>query len=243
MSDRNVRCWTGAFGMAAFVLILVAQPLYFIGGTAPLLEDTVTFSDFVTKHHTVILTRSLLDALVIACFLVFLSELRHLLRPARAAYEWAATLVFGTGLVWAILVLMSDVFEAAPALNTVGGKAEPVVVRALTEGSVVAFGAVGLIMAALFVAAARYAIVVATGAQPRWIGWVAGIAAILNLVAAPAIYEGTDTTGFNTADGMVSLLGLLFLLIWPLSVSIVMIVQREAVVPTPVLAGQVKGED
>jgi hypothetical protein len=161
----SVRRWTGAFGVAAFVLILVAQPLYFISGTPPRLEDTVKFSDFVTKNHTIILTRSLLDVLVVACFLIFLAGLRHLIRQARAEYEWAAILVFGAGMVWAILVLMGDVFEDASALDTFG-TAEPTAVRALTEGSVAAFGAIGLIMAALFIAAAGYAIVATGGAAP-----------------------------------------------------------------------------
>jgi hypothetical protein len=236
MTDLHVWRWTGAFGVAAFILILVAQPLYLVGGTAPRLQDTISFSAYVTSNHAVILSRSLVDAFVVACFLVFLAGLRHLIRQTRPEYEWAATLVFGAGVVWAILVLVGDTFEASAALDTIGGKAEPVAVRALWEGSVVAFGAIGLILAALFLASAGYAIV-ATGVLPRWIGWVACLAALLSLVATPAIYAGTNATGFYTADGLASFIGLLPFLLWLLIVSIAMMVKRDAAVPMTVTDG------
>jgi len=87
-------------------------------------------------------------------------------------------------------------------------------------------------MAALFLASAGYA-VSATRALPRWTSWLAGVAAILNLVAAPAIYRGTDAMGFYTADGLAAFIGLLPLLIWLLIVSIAMIMKRGARAPTP----------
>jgi hypothetical protein len=188
----------------------------------------------VTRNNAIILTRSLADALIIACFLVFLAGFRHLIRQARPDYEWASMLVFGAGLVFAMLTLVGDVLEGALALDTIGGKAEPVVVRALWEASVPAFGAIGLIIMALFMASAGYAIL-ATGALPRWTGWVACAGAIGNLVAVPAIYAGTNATGFYTADGLVSLISELPFLIWALAASISMIVvKRKAVVPMPV---------
>ena len=73
----------------------------------------------------------------------------------------------------------------------------------------------------------------ATAALPKWTGWVAYAGALGNLVAAPAIYAGTNVTGFYTADGLVSLLSELPFLIWALSASILMIiVKREVVAPT-----------
>ena len=95
-------------------------------------------------------------------------------------------------------------------------------------------------MAALFIASAGYAIL-ATGALPRWIGWVAFLTAILNLAAVPSIYGGTDATGFYTADGLVSIIGLLPLLIWILITSISMITMREASAPKAV--NPRRGED
>lgn len=226
MNDLKVRRWTGAFGVASIALILLAQPLYFVGGTPPRLQDTVKLSEYVTRNNAIILSRSLADVLIIACFLVFLVGLRHLIRRARPDYEWASMLVFAAGLVFAMLTLLGDVLEGALALDTVGGRADPTVVRALWEASIPAFGAIGLIIMALFMASAGYAIV-ATAALPRWIGWLAYAGAIGNLVAAPAIYAGTNITGFYTADGLVSLLSELLFLIWALSASISMLVVKR----------------
>ena len=83
MNDLKVRRWTGAFGVASIALILVAQPLWFIAGTAPRLEDTVKFSEYVTRNNGIILTRTLADTLIIVCFLVFLVGFCHLIRQAR----------------------------------------------------------------------------------------------------------------------------------------------------------------
>ncbi len=229
MNDLKVRRFTGAFGVASIALILLAQPLWFVGGTAPRLEDTIQFSEYVSRNHGIILTRTIADTLIIACFLVFLVGLRHLIRQARPDYEWASMLVFTAGLVFAMLTLLGDTLAGGAALDTVSGQADPAVVRALWEGSIPAFGAIGLIIMALFMASAGYAIL-ASAALPRWTGWVAYVSAVGNLVAAPAIYAGANATGFYTADGLVSLLSELPFLIWALSASIFMIIMKREVV-------------
>ncbi len=92
----------------------------------------------------------------------------------------------------------------------------------------------GLIIMAMFMASAGYAIL-ATRVLPRWLGWVACVSAIGNLVAVPAIYAGANASGFYTADGLVSLLSELPFLIWALATSISMlVVKRTAVVSMPV---------
>ncbi len=232
MNDLKVRRWTGAFGVASIALILIAQPLWFIAGTAPRLEDTVKFSEYVTRNNAIILTRTLADTLIMVCFLVFLVGFCHLIRQVRPDYAWTAMLVFAAGLVFAMLTLVGDALAGGAALDTVGGNAEPVVVRALWEGSILLFSAIGLIIMALFLASAGYAIL-ATAALPRWTGWLAYVGAVCNLAAAPAIYAGANATGFYTADGLVALASELPFLIWALIASILMITMKpEIVVPT-----------
>jgi hypothetical protein len=232
-SDWKVLRWTGAFGIAAFILILVAQPLWLVSGTAPRLDDTAAFTDFITKNHSIILSRSLVDILIIASFLVFLAGFCHLIRQARAHFEWAASLIFAGGLAWAILVIFGDTLCAATALDTID-KADPATVRALWEASIPAFGAVGLILCALFLASSGFAILSA-GALPGWTGWLAFVAALVNLVVTPSIYAGANVSGFYTADGLATVAGLLPLLIWLFIVSIFMVARRKpepAIVPT-----------
>ncbi len=238
MNDLKVRRWTGAFGVAGFVVFLVALPLYFLGPQpAARLEDAVQFSDSVSRASTFILTRATLaDPLIMACLLVFLAGFRHLIRQARPDYEWVGTLVFGAGLVVITLELAGDALGAGAALDT-SVKADPSVVRGLTEGSFVFYGAIGLVMSGLLLASAGYAIL-ATGVLPRWTGWVAYAAAIVNLVAAPSIYGGTDYTGFYTASGYMTFIAQGALVIWFLIASVSMlVVKREAVAPTPAYGG------
>ena len=148
-----------------------------------------------------------------------------MIRQARPEYTWAALLVFAAGLVFAMLTLVGDALSGGAALDTVGGNAEPIVVRTLWEGGILLFGAIGLIIMALFLASAGFAII-ATAALPRWIGWLAYVGAFCNIVAAPAIYAGANATGFYTADGLVALASELPFLIWALIASIFMITMK-----------------
>jgi len=71
MNDLNVRRWTGVFGVAGFGVFLVALALYFLG-PQPMarLEDTIQFSDSVSRASTLILARATLaDTLIMACLL------------------------------------------------------------------------------------------------------------------------------------------------------------------------------
>jgi hypothetical protein len=152
MHDLKVRCLTGAFGVAGFVVFLVALPLYFLGPQpVARLEDAVQWSLSMSRASTFILTRTTLaDPLIMACLLVFLAGFRHLIQQARPDYEWVSTLVFGAGLVVITLELAGDAQASGAALDT-SAKADPSVVRGIWEGSFVFYGAIGLIMSAAVV--------------------------------------------------------------------------------------------
>lgn len=238
MNDLKVRRWAGAFGLAGFVVFLVALPLYFVGPQpAARLEDTVQFSDSLSRASTLILMRTTLaDPLIMVGFLVMLAGLRRLIRQARPDDEWVSTLVFGGGLVVITLELAGDALAGGAALDT-SVKADPSVVRGLWEGSFVFYGAIGLIMSALLLASAGYA-TLGTGVLPSWTGWAAYVAAAINLVAAPSIFGGTDYTGFYTASGYVTFIGQGAMIIWFLIASVSMlVVKREAKAMTPVYGG------
>ena len=90
MNDLKVRRWASVFGVAGFIVFLVALPLYFIGmGPAARLEDTAQFSAMVTRTNTFILIRATLaDPLIMIGFLGFLAGLRH--TPPDAALRGGA---------------------------------------------------------------------------------------------------------------------------------------------------------
>jgi hypothetical protein len=226
MNDLKVRRWAGGFGVAGFIVFLAALPLYFMGiGPAAPLEDTVQFSDLISRTNTYILMRTTLaDPLIMTGLLVFLAGFRHLVRQTRHDCEWIATLVFGVGLVVIAIDLVADGLEAGAALDT-WVKADPTVVRGLMEASFPLFGAIGLILSALLLASAGYASL-AAGVLHKWTGWFAFAAALLNLAAAPSIMGGTDITGFYTASGYAPFVGQAAMLVWFLVASISMIVKR-----------------
>ena len=226
-SGPNVVRWTGAVGLAALVVFLLATPLYFVGPAQPAgSTDGVTLADFLTKTHTQILTRATIaDPIIIGCFVVFLAGFRHLIRQAQPASEWLATLVFGAGLMLATLQLVGDALQGGAALDA-SVKAEPMIVKGLFEASYVFYGAIGLIIAALMLGAAGYAIL-STGALARWIGWLALAGAVVNLIAAPSIYGGTDYTAFYSADGWITYIAQLTWVAWFAIASVAMIRKRE----------------
>jgi hypothetical protein len=229
MNDLKVRHWTGAFGVAGFVVFLVALPLYFLGTQpAARLEDTVQFSDSLSRASTLILTRTTLaDPLIMACLLVFLAGFRHLIQQARPDYEWVSTLVFGAGLVVITLELAGDAQASGEPLTR---PPRPIPPWSEASGRAASSSMVQLDSSCrlLLFASAGYAIL-ATGVLPRWTGWMAYACAVVNLVAAPSIFGGTDYTGFYTASGYVTFIGQGAMLIWFLIASVSMlVVKREA---------------
>ena len=227
VNDAKVRRQAGSFGVAGFVVFLVALPLYYLAGPEPPIDDTAATSAFVTRASTFILARATLaDPLIMIGFLVFLAGFRHIVRHARPDYEWVSSLVLGAGLVVITLELVGDALQAAAALDTFV-KAEPAVVRGLIEASFPFFGAVGLLMSALFLSSAGYA-TLATGALPKWTGWVACGAAVANLAAAPSILLGPDYRAFYTATGYVTMIGQGLLVVWFAVASVSMIVVKPA---------------
>ena len=243
MNDLKVLRWTGAFGVAAGVLLLVASPLYVVMGTPPSLGDGALFSEYVTRNNTILITTKLVDMGYLVGFIVFAAGLRHLIRQVRPDYEWLAALVFGSALVQTASVLMFEALVGGAALDTFT-KPDPTVVRALTEASL-AITAFGFILTALFLASASYAIL-ATRALQRWTGWVGFGIAILNLVAVPAIFGGNDfmeavVAGVTTSAGLYvyvsDIIGLAYIG-WLLIVGISMMrVKPEAVATKPVYGG------
>jgi hypothetical protein len=188
MTELKVRRWTGAFGIAAFVVFLAALPLYFLGPPAVLPQDAA-FADFVTETSIFVITRATIaDPIILSCFFVFLAGLRHLIQKARPDYAWISTVVFGTGLLYITLQLVADALQGAGALDTAAG-ANQSAVRALFEGSTPLYASVGLIPEAFFFAFTGYAILV-SGVLPKWAGWVAYIGAVITFADAPTIYFG-----------------------------------------------------
>jgi hypothetical protein len=221
MSDLSVQRLTGWFGLAIVALNWAMFPLYMVSGQAPLFQDTNRFIAYWNSINGLILTRVLLDIFECACLLVFAAGLRHLIRQARSEYEWIGTLAFGAALALSTVTLVAASLEGGQALDTVNGLADPSAIRALGDGYILIYQSIGCILIALFSAAMGYA-TLGTRMLPRWTGWVAYVAAILNLVAVPI--------GLSIAPIAILTVAVIAdfpLQIWLLIVSIMMICRWE----------------
>ncbi len=145
----NVLRWSGAAGALAALILLVASPLYIMMGTPPALSDAAKYAEYLNRISGLALATKLIDTIYVAAFIVFLAGLRELIRTRAAEYEWAATLAFGAGLVSSVIILVGDALGAAAALDTYSAP-DAAVLGALTEATLPAFAAIGLLMTALF---------------------------------------------------------------------------------------------
>lgn len=146
----------------------------------------------------------------------------------QAEWECVGTLVFGAGIVWWAVSLVADSLEGGVVLDTVGGTADPTAVRALVEGTLLIYnGSIAFAVTGLFMASAGYAIM-ATGALPKWTGWLAWISTALCVIAIPSMYVNVvgHNRFYNVAGWGPTIVANVPPLIWLLTTSILMIRKR-----------------
>lgn len=226
MEQRTPNLWrvTGVSGIACVVLSWAQFPLWMIG-EPPSVYDGAAFAQHLFSIKNVVFTRILFDLGIYVSLMVFSAGFRHLIREARAECEWVGTLVFGAAAVWLGVTLVADSLEAAAALDTLGGTANPSGVRALIEGTLLIYnGSIAFAITGLFLGAAGYA-TFASGVLPRWTGWLAYAGTALCAVCVPAMYGGAISfSGLYNAGGWGPAVVANFPpLIWLLLVGILMI--------------------
>ena len=219
---------SGAAGVIAVLLLLVGAPLFIMMGAPPAVSDAATYAEYLTGINRLALTTKLINTVYVVGFILFITGIRELIRNRGANCEWAASLVFAGGLTSSIVILVGDVLGAAAALDTYS-RPDATAIRALTEATLPAFGAIGLTMTALFLVPASWGLLAAR-TIPTWTGWMGYAVALLSLIAAGTIFGGNDflnTTiwGGSTSAGLYSyayLVAGLALQLWMIVVGICM---------------------
>ncbi|MFQ6009051.1 MAG: hypothetical protein ACE5K8_08890 [Candidatus Zixiibacteriota bacterium] len=225
VDDLKVFHWTGWFGLASVIFLIIEIPLWILPGAAPLISDAVAHAQYLADIRVIALTRVLLDILMYMSLMVFFAGFRHLVVKTRPEYEWVGTLAFGAGVVWWAVTLVADGLEGGAVLDTLGGNADPSAVRALVDGTILIYNSsIAFAVTALFMASAGFAIL-ATGALSRWIGWLGWISAVLCFMAIPSMYATVvDSSQFYNAAGWgPAIVANVPPLIWFLAASIAMI--------------------
>jgi hypothetical protein len=212
---------TGIAGFAVAGLLVFEFIVRVALGPRPDLDETAALADFASSTSVQILTVTLTDVLMMACLIVFLAGYRKLIADVNPQLEWIVGIAFGGGLVFVAVTLVGDSMEAGGALDSIGAEPDPSAIRALTEGYLMMFGPISCVLIALVAATSGYVTLVC-GALPRATGWLAFVVALLNIVAIPTTFGGTNDRVFYSVGGWGAAVFATFpWLVWVFTVSVV----------------------
>lgn len=125
-----------------------------------------------------------------------MTTFRELVKRVAPAHEWAGSLAFATGLVYATVTLVSMGLEAG-AVIAVDHPIDPTID---VSGTYILYGSISRLVLALFLTAVGHA-VTRTRLLPRWTGRSAYVLAGLNLAFVPSLFFGNDPAFFYAANG------------------------------------------
>lgn len=186
MNNLAVRRLTGVSGVLIGVGAALLVPLYFAYSGPPPAWN--------------VLTRDLINLILCALLIIFITGLSHLIRQPDKTFEWLGSLVYGSGLVYVAVTLVATSLEAGAVFGTPDGTIDPTTDGPLAQGSILLHGSIPRILTAVFLAATGYA-VPRTRVLPAWLGGAAYGIALLNLAFVPSIYFGKDAAQFYSALG------------------------------------------
>lgn len=205
MSEAGLRRCTGAFGLAASILIMIQVPLYFLYSGAP--------------PDWNILTRSLIGTIGCTLYLAFFVGVRQIVRQADPGFDLVGSVAQVAGIVWVAMVFVPQSMEVGAAISVERD------IDTTTEGPFAAAqylmqGGISRLLMAVFLLSLGFA-VYRLGLLPKWVGGTAYVLAAINLVFVPALYFGDDAGDFYSAQGWgtTASMGALWS-IWTLVVSI-----------------------
>ncbi|WP_327692084.1 hypothetical protein OG870_43140 [Streptomyces sp. NBC_00461] len=182
MNEVLARRLTGVAGIAAATALIVEVPLYFIYSGPP--------------PDANVLARLLLGIIGLACLVLFVTAFRELVKRTRPDYEWAGSLAYSTGLVYATITLVSMGLEAGAVIAT----DHPIDPTITVNGTYILYGSISRLMLGLFLTTVGYT-VARTDMLPRWISRSAYVLGAINLAFVPSLFFGNTPANFYAANG------------------------------------------
>jgi hypothetical protein len=223
----NVGTWTGiaAIAVAVFTVLEFTIRQIFVGAR-PSLDDAAALVEFAQRTAPGTLGVILIDTFLMASLVVFLATFRQLITQVRRDLDWLSALAYGAGIVWVAITLVGDGLEGGAALDAATLQPDAHLIRTLTLGHALLFGAIGCVLTALVAAASGYVTIV-SGALPRWTGRLAIGVAGANVVAVATVFGGTDDS-FRAVGGWGTALFATFpWLVWVVCVGVAVIRARQ----------------
>ena len=209
MASCTIERFGGACGLLAVGLIIVGNDVLGVNpGARDLTASREEIAFYVAGHP--LTTRNwtglYLQVVAVLLLVVFLGRLRGVLRQAEGAAGWLSSVAFGGGLLY-VAVQLATLPAAIAAFSRADEGFDPQLVAALIDVNNAAWVVAWPIWA--LVLAATAAVVLQTGALPRWLGWAAASIAPLLLVAlamadaGPAVIPWVLTLGWVVATSVV----------------------------------------
>jgi len=224
----DVRRWTGIAAIVVAALMITEFTVRISMGDRPDLDEAEALGEFIQRTALQALLVIMIDLFLMTSMIVLLAGFRQIITHARRDLQWIADLCFGAGLVFVTITLIGDSMNGGAALDTVGMEPDPSAIRALTEGYTLMFGATGCVLIALICGAGGY-VTLASGALPRWTGWVAIAVSITSVLVVPTMFNGTSTADPFSAGGVVVTVFATFpFFAWSVAVGIVTIGGRRS---------------
>ncbi|MEU3839379.1 hypothetical protein AB0E88_05035 [Streptomyces sp. NPDC028635] len=182
MNETTARRLTGLACIATAAAFIVEVPLYFLYSGPP--------------PDSNVLSRLLIGIFALAFLIVFVTAFRELVRIADPTREWAGTLAFATGLVYATVTLVSSGLEAGAVIAA----DHPIDPTITVSGTYILYGTIGRLLLALLLTTVGYGIS-RTHLLPRWTARSAFVLAGINLAFVPSLFFGNTPAHFYAANG------------------------------------------
>ncbi|MCW3119572.1 MAG: hypothetical protein JWM28_3654 [Chitinophagaceae bacterium] len=216
MKKTTAYYWTGIFGIAMYLLVLLEIPLYFVYTPTP----------SGTPPAAIILIRILVDMFVCIGLIGFFSGFRNIISQSEPDFEWLGTFIFTCGLAFSILGFVADSIQAGSVFAAHANPVNPTWVGYGAEGALLIYGPINRLLNATILFAAG-TLIIKTGLFPKWTAWLGYLIAIYNLSFVPTLFFVTTPLDFYSVNGwnIPIAAGLFFL--WILIISIFLIRKKN----------------
>ena len=187
MTDQRIYLITGISALACIATFFIEFPFYLVRSPFPGLAASSKFPDFAARNATNIMSCIFLDLIILTLIMVFFAGVRHLIRQANPQHEWLASLFYGVGLVYVTLTFVADSFQASIVIDAFDPPADGVIMRAMTESTLLLYGSIALWLMAVFMAILSY-VTLLSGVLPKWSAWVGYACALVCLAFVPTMF-------------------------------------------------------
>jgi hypothetical protein len=212
MTNRIVPRSAALSGIVAVVLLFVGSGL--TGSSPDLNASRADIGSWLASHPmtTGRAAGAFIELLAVLALIVFAATLASVLRHGEGEHAILSNTAFGAGLLSAAIKLASVPATFAALWRTKQGMSLELG-SALIDMNNVAFVLTWAVDAVMLGAAAI--VIVRSGILPRWLGWLAGVTAVVSLATVPVAAKAPP-------------LGILLTFVWLILVSVVLLRNRVA---------------